>query len=109
MLKWDAAISNATLLSQTALDVMWAPATLNDGKSVPYGFGWEIGKLGSHRTVSHAGALTGFRAAYLRLPDDGLSVIVMTNKDAVPRTNHAKIARIHQDLHPTRKVLKALR
>jgi D-alanyl-D-alanine carboxypeptidase len=108
MVKWDAALNKATLLPQTVLDVMWTPATLNDGKSVPYGFGWEIGKLGSHRTVSHAGALTGFRAAYLRLPDDGLSVIVLTNRDAAPSDTIAiKIAMEYiKDLIPNRNVVR---
>src|SRR5690606_22198519 len=45
----------------------------------PYGFGWEVGKLGSRRQVKHAGTMLGFRAQFLRFPDDGLSVVVLTN------------------------------
>ena len=108
MLKWDAALNKATVIPQALLDTMWTPATLNDGKTVPYGFGWELNNVGTHRSVAHAGSLTGFRAAYLRLPDDKLSVIVLANKDAAASDVIAlKIAMEYiEDLIPNRTVTK---
>jgi CubicO group peptidase (beta-lactamase class C family) len=108
LLKWNAALDGATLLPQKSLDTMWTPATLNDGKSYPYGFGFEIGKLGSHRRISHGGSLAGFRAEYLRLPDDKVSVIVLTNLDsAMPDTIAVLIAQQYvKDLFPNRTVAK---
>ena len=65
---------------------IWSPAVLRDGKPVQfraltesfnsYGFGWILGEFRSHRTISHAGYAG---AAILRLPDDGVSVVVLTN------------------------------
>jgi CubicO group peptidase (beta-lactamase class C family) len=40
MAKWVAALSGERLLKRSSLEQMWAPARLNDGKPVVYGFGW---------------------------------------------------------------------
>jgi CubicO group peptidase (beta-lactamase class C family) len=58
---------------------MWTPVKLNSGEGRPYGFGWMLDPLGNHRRVHHGGSLPGFRAYYSRLPDDKLSIIVLTN------------------------------
>ena len=49
---------------------------LNDGTSRPYGFGWRVEERRGHRLIYHAG-ITGTQ--YSRFPDDGLTVIVLTN------------------------------
>jgi len=58
---------------------MWTPVKLNSGATHPYGFGWSLEPLGNHRQVSHGGSLPGFRSHFSRLPDDKLSIIVLTN------------------------------
>ena len=40
--KWDAALSNDTLLKKTSKAQIWTPFVLNDGKPYPYGFGWNV-------------------------------------------------------------------
>jgi D-alanyl-D-alanine carboxypeptidase len=77
--KWDAALYGSTVLSQASLKEMWTPVTLNDGKQHPYGYGWELSSTAGHRVVRHGGTLTGFRASYLRLVDDKVSIIVLAN------------------------------
>ena len=105
MLKWDAALTNATILPQQMLDAMWTPAVLRDGSRYPYGFGFQIESYGSHRAISHGGSLNGFRNAYLRLPDDKVSILVLTNSDnASPNTIAAHIAAEYvKDLFPRRE------
>lgn len=39
MLKWNAALDSAALLSRELLEEMWTPVVLNDGTTRPYGFG----------------------------------------------------------------------
>jgi len=77
--KWDAALYTDTFLKQSTREQMWTPVKLNSGAAHPYGFGWILEPLGDHRQVSHGGSLPGFRSHYLRLPDDKLSIIILTN------------------------------
>ena len=84
--KWATALDSGRLLSPASFKAMWSPAVLRDGKPVQfralteafnsYGFGWILGAFRGHRTISHAGYAG---AAILRLPDDGVSIVVLTN------------------------------
>jgi hypothetical protein len=49
---------------------------LKSGLLYPYGFGWEFEQIGAHRVITHSG-MSG--TEYTRLPDDKLTVIVLTN------------------------------
>lgn len=77
--KWDAALYTEKLLKRSSLDLMWTPAKLNGGKTVPYGFGWGVSDVRGHHVVSHGGAWQGFTMDLARYVDDKLTVIVMTN------------------------------
>ncbi|HQU83494.1 MAG TPA: serine hydrolase [Pyrinomonadaceae bacterium] len=79
--KWDAALYGDQILKSTTREQMWSPVKLNNGNTHPYGFGWELGKIGNHKLVRHGGSLPGFRADFTRFPDDQLSVVVLTNGD----------------------------
>jgi len=79
--KWDAALYTDRVLKQPARAQMWTPVKLNDGKSHPYGFGWELDTVAGHKLVRHGGSLPGFRAGLLRFVDDKLTVVVLTNGD----------------------------
>ena len=79
MAKWDAGLSSDKLLPRSALDLMWTPVKLNDGKTVPYGFGWEVAGVRGHRVIRHGGAWQGFTTDIARYVDDRLTVIVLTN------------------------------
>jgi D-alanyl-D-alanine carboxypeptidase len=79
--KWDAVLYTDRVLKQSVREQMWTPVKLNDGKSHPYGFGWELDAVGGHKVVRHGGSLPGFRAALLRFVDDKLTVAVLTNGD----------------------------
>jgi D-alanyl-D-alanine carboxypeptidase len=88
--KWDAALYTDAFLKQATREQMWTPVKLNSGATYPYGFGWSLEPLGKHRRVDHGGSLPGFRSHFMRLPDDKLSVIVLTNSGGA---NPAGIAR----------------
>jgi D-alanyl-D-alanine carboxypeptidase len=60
---------------------MWTSARLNNGKSTGYGFGWAVHVVNGHRCLAHTGAhVTGFATAIQRYPEDGLTVVVLTNR-----------------------------
>ena len=68
--------------------------TLNDGKQHPYGYGWELNPLGGRKAVRHGGSLTGFRASFVRLVDDKLSIVVLANcSTAAPGVIANEVAR----------------
>jgi CubicO group peptidase (beta-lactamase class C family) len=52
--------------------------TPEDGKE-KYAYGLSIGEYRQRRMVSHGGALSGFRGEFMRLPEEGLTVIVLGN------------------------------
>jgi len=81
--KWDAALDGTTILSASSRGQMWAPARLNDGTSVPYGFGWHVESFLNRPVVWHGGGIPGFSSRYTRFVDDHLSIILLTNGDDV--------------------------
>lgn len=92
LVKWDQALAGEMLLPRSAIEAMWTPARLNSGRSVEvnfpgfgstYGFGWFLGELNGHRIVEHGGSISsGFSSEILRLPNDELTVIVLTNRSS---------------------------
>ncbi|MGH9855270.1 MAG: serine hydrolase, partial [Blastocatellia bacterium] len=62
----------------------------------PYGFGWLLEPLDNHRRINHGGSLPGFRSHFSRLPDDKLSIIVLTNcSSANPEAIASGVAAIY--------------
>lgn len=74
--RWEVALAAGKVVTPASLEQMWTPVRLNDGTTHGYGFGWVLGRRGRHRLISHTG-ITGTQ--YSRFPDDGLTVIVLTN------------------------------
>src|SRR5262245_40734725 len=74
--KWDMALAAGKLVKEPGLAAMWTPVKLNGGSSYPYGFGWEVQKFFGRRMITHGGAMG---TEYTFLPDDRLTVIVLTN------------------------------
>lgn len=87
--RWDTAVSNGKLISQTDYREMTTAGTLASGQHDDYGFGWMLGKYGPQPTVWHNGGTFGFLALNARLPQSGLDVIVLTNGTALPPWNIA--------------------
>jgi CubicO group peptidase (beta-lactamase class C family) len=83
LVKWEAALTGGTVVTPASLDQIWTPVRLNDGTARPYGFGWRVEALFGHRLIEHGG-VTGTQ--YSRFPDDGLTVIVLTNLGSRPGT-----------------------
>ena len=81
--RWDAVLYTNRILSESALRQMSTPVQLNDGRTAPYGFGWHVDAVGTHRRVWHGGGLPGFTAQFVRFPDDKLTIIVLANGDDV--------------------------
>ncbi|MEO7207337.1 MAG: serine hydrolase [Steroidobacteraceae bacterium] len=77
---WSIALEGDQVLSKSMKDISWTPAKLNDGSTTNYGFGWFVESKNGHRRVGHGGAWQGFTTVITRFIDDGLAVIVLTNR-----------------------------
>lgn len=85
MAKWDEALDTGKLLPQSDLEQMWEPAKLNNGGTVPHGFGWGVTKTNKgHLLLEHGGAWQGFAAYTARYPDDQLGIAVFCNRAGAP-------------------------
>jgi CubicO group peptidase (beta-lactamase class C family) len=75
--KWDAALYDARLLPQRALQAAFTRATPTDDPDVEYGYGWRI----SGETLWHSGETVGFRNVIVRYPKQKLTIVVLTNRN----------------------------
>ncbi len=68
---------------------------LPDGDTLDYAFGVSVGEYRGLRTISHGGALAGFRSFLGRFPDERTAVIVLCNvADANPGDRAGAVARL---------------
>lgn len=79
MTKWESALRGDKLLSAESKKQIWTQFTFNDGKLSPFGLGWRIYEVRSHKYIGHTGQTAGFGAAIFRYVDNGVTVIALTN------------------------------
>jgi uncharacterized protein (TIGR03067 family) len=81
MAKWDAALNTDFPTKRPIHQQLWTRAKDARGNETPYGMGWFVTSIGGHSVVEHSGATPGFRSAVIRVLDNQVSVIVLTNSD----------------------------
>jgi CubicO group peptidase (beta-lactamase class C family) len=81
LFKWDQVLYTGNLVRASTLQQAFTPATLNDGSSTTYGFGWFIEPYRGVPSIYHAGSTRGFRNAILRFPGQHLTIIILTNRN----------------------------
>ena len=85
--KWDRALREHTLLSaaemQPALTPVKVPggAETDDGEPAEYGFGWFLDPYKGRKRTWHSGTTTGFRTFIDRFAEEGLTIIILCNRD----------------------------
>jgi D-alanyl-D-alanine carboxypeptidase len=85
MARWDAALRSGKLLERESFEEMWAAARVSGGTPAPfrYGLGWFLDTWHGRRIVHHSGGTPGFSSVHYRFLDDGLAVILLTNRGDV--------------------------
>ena len=73
MYRWDQALYGSKLLPDDLRSQIFTPQVGN------YGFGWLILQHNGQRTVEHPGLMSGAATHIARLPDAGITVIVLSN------------------------------
>lgn len=93
--KWDDSFYESDVLSRNFWNMMTARGILNNGDTIDYASGLDIGEYKGLKTIRHGGAFVGFRAEILRFPDEKMSIVVFANRgDANPSRKANEIANI---------------
>jgi len=79
MLKWDEALYDASFIKPELLQTAHSAYKLKMGNSANYGLGWGVDTLNSKAVIQHGGAIGGYRAQGIRMPDDHLYMILLSN------------------------------
>jgi CubicO group peptidase (beta-lactamase class C family) len=93
---WDQNFSNGRVGGKDLIDLMHTQGRLNNGQQLDYAFALTIGRYKGLKTVSHGGALGGYRSMLLRFPDQKFSVIILSNLSSF---NTTKLARQVADIY----------
>jgi CubicO group peptidase (beta-lactamase class C family) len=81
LLKWDQALYGGRILRQDLLDSAFAPYSFEKPGVKNYGLGWHLVMLPNQKKVIfHNGRWHGFNAAFARLTDERVTIIMTCNK-----------------------------
>jgi CubicO group peptidase (beta-lactamase class C family) len=81
MLLWDTALREERLIDHATQERMYTPVQLSGGRTENYGLGWAFGHYHQHRVIHHAGGIPGFSAFFGRFPNDGVTIIILSNRE----------------------------
>jgi CubicO group peptidase (beta-lactamase class C family) len=83
LVRYDAAIDAHVLLSSSTQAMAWTPFRLASGRDAPYALGWFVQSTAAGRAVWHYGQWSTFSSLILKLPDRGLTLILLANSDGL--------------------------
>jgi hypothetical protein len=87
--KFDAALDANSLVTAATKELMWTPTVSNSGQKLPYGLGWFTQSYRGTRLIWHSGFSSCTSALFLKLPEEGLTFIVLANTDLISRNYQA--------------------
>lgn len=79
MAKWERNFLQPTVGDAGLIEQMSERGTLNDGTTIPYAFALSHGELRGLRTIGHSGSDAGYRADYVRFPDQRYAFATFCN------------------------------
>ena len=82
--RWNEAVFNGRVLSESSLKAAFTPVTLHDGSTAnaiggKYGYGWMISEVRGLKEIQHGGGFDGFNAYLTRYPEQKVTIVVLTN------------------------------
>jgi CubicO group peptidase (beta-lactamase class C family) len=81
--RYDAAIDANVLMSSSTQRIAWTPFRLASGGEAPYALGWFVQSTVAGRAVWHYGQWSTFSSLMLKLPDRGVTLILLANSDGL--------------------------
>jgi CubicO group peptidase (beta-lactamase class C family) len=82
LIKWDLALSKGKIVPMTMLHEAGIGFSLADGSRGLFGLGWAVRGQGARKVVQMGG---GWVSWHLRVPSEGLGVIILTNLQGAER------------------------
>jgi len=81
MYRWDQALMHSNFVSQKTLSAAFTPYATSQYAGSQYGYGWFLAKspIAGHRLIWHDGKIPGFRTYNGLYPQDGITLIVLSN------------------------------
>ncbi len=96
LLQWDRNFLDNRLGGSDFVDVMQTKGILNSGEVLDYAFAIREGHHRGLRTLSHTGSFMGFKAYYVRFPEQRFSTWVLCNMGTiVPRDLGLEVAELY--------------
>jgi CubicO group peptidase (beta-lactamase class C family) len=80
MVAFDLAMRGHLVLDAGLERELYTPVRLTHGREEGYGLGWMLSSYHGQPTIGHAGGLPGISTFYGRLPEQDLSVVVLSNR-----------------------------
>jgi CubicO group peptidase (beta-lactamase class C family) len=80
---WDESLLARSIFSSESYKTMFTEVKLKNGEGSHYGLGVFVRQRNGHRSIEHAGEVSGFVSDNEVLIDDGTAVVVLTNQMAV--------------------------
>jgi CubicO group peptidase (beta-lactamase class C family) len=77
--RWDGDFYSGTVGGDALWKEVSRPGKLDDGSTVPYGLGMELDEYRGLRRMHHGGTWGGWRAHFMRFPDQRLAIAVLCN------------------------------
>jgi CubicO group peptidase (beta-lactamase class C family) len=81
--RYDSAIDDHVLISSPTQLIAWTPFRLTSGREAPYALGWFVQSTIAGRAVWHYGQWPTFSSLILKLPDRGVTLILLANSDGL--------------------------
>jgi CubicO group peptidase (beta-lactamase class C family) len=78
-LAWERGVRARALLKPESWSQMFTPVILNNGKTHPYGFAWEITQKDEQTVHGHDGSFRGFEAILTRYIEKDLTLVALAN------------------------------
>jgi len=79
--RWDANFYDPVVGGERLLEGQHTTGELDDGTAIDYAAGLSVSQYRGLRSVSHGGSFIGFRAQFMRFPEQRFSVICLANRD----------------------------
>lgn len=83
MALWDISLMNGTILNAASLRALTTEIDLKNGAHTGYALGLQVSNTNGHRKWSHGGGAAGFFSHNVTLPDDRISITVLTNSETL--------------------------
>lgn len=84
--KWQNALISYKLVKKETLKKAFTNYTLNNGKHINYGYGWNVKKIGKTPSLEHGGSIFGYKSMGVYIPSKDVYVVILTNCSCISPT-----------------------